>query len=92
MQQTLLRPVKVHNLLIGKNILVRCNISNPALYHQFHDPVHTNHCYNTTQAADSRATMAFMAMVQLKVYNIFNDQQSSIKTGLFTPNAKKPHK
>jgi len=41
MQQTHLRPVKMHNLLIGKNILVRRNIANPALYHQFQNPVIT---------------------------------------------------
>jgi len=29
----------MHNLLIGKNILVRSNISNPALYHQFQNPI-----------------------------------------------------
>jgi len=28
----------MHNLLIGKNILVRGYISNPALYHQFQNP------------------------------------------------------
>jgi len=37
-----LRPVEVHDLLISENILVRCDISNPALYHQLHDPVSNN--------------------------------------------------
>jgi len=39
MQQVLLGPVEMHNLLISKDILVRCNVTYPALNHQFHDPV-----------------------------------------------------
>jgi len=49
-----LRPVKVHNLLISKNVLVSCNISNPALYHQLHDPEHTTSAINMLSSAASK--------------------------------------
>jgi len=95
MQQMLLRPVKVHNLLIGENILVRCNVSNPALYHQFHDPVHINHGYSTTQAADRTGNNGIYGngpfksisyrSISIDKYRLAKQH----KTGLFTPNAKK---
>jgi len=52
----------MHNLLISKNILVRCNISNPALYHEFHNPVITNKTTTVQHGAGSIMSVARMTV------------------------------
>jgi len=45
------KPVEVHNLLISKKVLICCDISNPALNHELHNPVNVNHSANCNRKA-----------------------------------------